>query len=138
MMANVPLVQGSALAGPQGVGACDPPPFDAEEFAALNEMIGSDGVAEIVEIFEVETRARLRRLTAGGQDVATLVREMHTLKGAANTVASPRLAEFGRRFEQAARRGIVPTSDEFRQMESALEAWLAAVRDRIQHFAVTR
>ena len=48
-----------------------------------SEMIGEDGVMEMVEIFETETRQRLRRLAAGNQSIATLVREMHTLKGAA-------------------------------------------------------
>jgi HPt (histidine-containing phosphotransfer) domain-containing protein len=102
--------------------------FDAVEFDALSEMIGEDGVREMVVIFATETRQRLRRLTAGGQNHATLVREMHTLKGAAGTVAAPRLALLGRTFEQAALRGIGPTSDDLRAIHSALEAFLAAVR----------
>ena len=102
--------------------------FDALEFDALSEMIGEDGVREMVEIFATETRQRLRRLTAGGQNCATLVREMHTLKGAAGTVAAPRLAFLGRAFEQAAQRGVGPTSDDLKAIDSALEAFLAAVR----------
>jgi len=102
--------------------------FDAEEFDALSEMIGEDGVREMVEIFAEETRQRLRRLTAGGQSCATLVREMHTLKGAAGTVAAPRLAFLGGTFERAANQGISPTSDDLRAIDTALEAFLAAAR----------
>ena len=42
--------------------------FDAEEFNTLCEMIGEDGVLEMVAIFDTETRHRLRRLTCGDQD----------------------------------------------------------------------
>jgi len=102
--------------------------FDAVEFGALSEMIGEDGVREMVEIFATDTRQRLRRLTVGGQTCATLVREMHTLKGAAGTVAAPRLALLGRAFEQAAQLGTGPTPDDLTAIGSALEAFLAAVQ----------
>ncbi len=109
-----------------------PPPrssaFDAAEFDELSEMIGEDGVLEMVEIFETDTRQRLRRLAAGGQDLPTQVREMHTLKGAAGTVAAPRLAELGRTFERAARNGISPEPDDIKAIEPALEDYLKAVR----------
>jgi HPt (histidine-containing phosphotransfer) domain-containing protein len=121
MTIDVPTVADEAAAGTVAA-------FDAAEFRALSEMIGEDGVREMVEIFAAETRQRLRRLSAGDQTCATLVREMHTLKGAAGTVASPRLASLGRAFEQAAQRGIAPTSADLTAIETALEAFLAAVR----------
>ena len=108
----------------------DAPAFDAAEFDGLAAEIGEDGVREIVWIFETETRSRLRRLAAGGQDTATIVREMHTLKGAASTVASPRLWDMGRWFEAAAKHGVVPTAADLAAIEQALEAFLAALRDR--------
>ena len=106
------------------------PAFDAAEFDDLSEMIGEDGVLEMVWIFETETRNRLRRLVAGGQDAATMVREMHTLKGAAGTVAAPRLAAMGRQFEMAAQKGIAPTSRDLAAIEQALDAFLAALKKR--------
>jgi HPt (histidine-containing phosphotransfer) domain-containing protein len=106
------------------------PAFDARSFDTLREMIGEDGAREMVEIFETETRRRLQRLVAGGHNTAALVREMHTLKGAAGTVASPRLAELGRTLEQSAERGITPTPRHLNEIESALEAFLAAARAR--------
>jgi HPt (histidine-containing phosphotransfer) domain-containing protein len=122
--------QYAAVGDAQERSAREAPAFDAVEFGALSEMIGEDGVQEMVMIFETETRQRLRRLTAGGQNFATLVREMHTLKGAAGTVASPRLAVLGRTLEHAAQRGIAPTVDHLNAIDDALEAFLAAVRIR--------
>ena len=105
------------------------PALDAIEFSDLNEMIGDEGVMEMVMIFESETRQRMLRLAANDQDIGTLVREMHTLKGAASTVAAPRLAVLGRSLEHAARRGIAPTLDDVEEIAAALDAWLEAVRD---------
>ena len=107
----------------------DAPPFDAYGFGELIKMIGDDGVLEMVEIFSTETRLRLGRLAAGDQNVATLVREMHTLKGAAGTVASPRLTALGLTFEHAARRGVAPTADDLARIGEALEAYLSEVRE---------
>jgi HPt (histidine-containing phosphotransfer) domain-containing protein len=118
-----------AVAQTQQRGAADAAVFDGVEFGALGEMIGQDGVREMVEIFATETRQRLQRLTAGGQTCAALVREMHTLKGAAGTVAAPRLEAMGRTFERAAQRGVAPTSDDLKAINAALEAFLAAVQN---------
>jgi HPt (histidine-containing phosphotransfer) domain-containing protein len=108
----------------------DAPAFDAEEFEDLIEMIGEEGAAELLEIFETETRRRMHRLAGGDQDIATVVREMHTLRGAAGTVAAPRLAVLGGSFEQDAENGVVPGPGGLRAIEAALEAFLVAVRDR--------
>ena len=108
----------------------DEPALNMLEFAELNDTIGVDGVSDMVWIFETETRRRLGRLTAGGLDMATTRREMHTLKGAAGTVAAPRLTALGRRLEQAANQGIAPTPDDLRAIGDALEAFLAALRAR--------
>jgi HPt (histidine-containing phosphotransfer) domain-containing protein len=108
--------------------AFNAPAFNAIEFSALSEMIGEDGVMEMVDIFEAETGHRLRRLAAGGLSTATLVREMHTLKGAAGTVASPRLTALGWMFEQAAREAISPTAEDLAVIAAALAAYLAEVR----------
>jgi len=111
------------------------PAFDAAEFNELNEMIGEDGVLEMVEIFETETRLRLARLRAQDQDLPTQVREMHTLKGAAATVAAPRLAALGRTFEHAASVGTAYTPDDVRTIADALEDYLTEVRAWSMHDA---
>jgi HPt (histidine-containing phosphotransfer) domain-containing protein len=102
--------------------------FDAAEFDELSEAIGADGALEMVEIFETETRKRLRRLARGDQDIATQLREIHTLKGAAGIVAAPRLAALGQMFEHAATRGIGPAPDEIEALDAALEACLREMR----------
>jgi HPt (histidine-containing phosphotransfer) domain-containing protein len=131
MTTDAPALADEAAAGnAHKSGGADAAAFDAVEFGALSDMIGENGVQEMVEIFAADTRQRLQRLTAGGQNGATLVREMHTLKGAAGTVAAPRLALLGRAFERAAQRGIEPTSDDLKAIDMALEAFLAAVRTR--------
>jgi HPt (histidine-containing phosphotransfer) domain-containing protein len=104
--------------------------FDTRNFDTLSEMIGEDGAREMVEIFETETKRRLQRLAEGVPDIAALVREMHTLKGAAGTIASPRLAELGRTLEQAARRGVVPTPNHLKAIEEALGTFLVEARAR--------
>jgi HPt (histidine-containing phosphotransfer) domain-containing protein len=123
-----PSCSGSAPSGNAPSG--DAPAFNAAEFDDLSDMIGEDGVKEMVEIFEAETRQRLRRLAAGDQDIATQLREMHTLKGAAGTVAAPRLTALGRTFELAARGGIGPAPNDIRTIELALEDYLTAIRAR--------
>jgi HPt (histidine-containing phosphotransfer) domain-containing protein len=106
----------------------DAPAFNAVEFLGLSDMIGEDGVVEMVEIFEVETRHRLRRLAAGDQTIAAQLREMHTLKGAAGTVGAPRLTALGRTLEQAAGGGVPPVANDFKTIEAALDAYLREAR----------
>jgi HPt (histidine-containing phosphotransfer) domain-containing protein len=102
--------------------------FNAAGFDELSEAIGADGALEMVEIFETESRKRLRRLAMGDQDIATQRREIHSLKGAAGTVAAPRLAALGEMFEQAANRGIGPAPHEIEALDAALEACLTEMR----------
>jgi HPt (histidine-containing phosphotransfer) domain-containing protein len=129
MTTYAPAVEHAATACvTQPVSEADAAAFDAVEFGALSEMIGEDGVREMIEIFASETRRRLQRLEAGGQTCAALMREMHTLKGAAGTVAAPRLALLGRAFEHAAQRGVAPTPNDLKAIDTALEAFLDAAR----------
>ena len=93
--------------GPPTPGAAEAPlAFDAAALHALGEDIGHEGVAEMLEVFQQETRARLQRMTAPGIPAATLMREAHTLKGAAGTVCAPllRRARRGDRGAAARRR----------------------------------
>ena len=129
MTAQGPAVTLTAAFG----GTRTAPVFDSDAFTELTGMIGDDGVAEMVFIFETETRARIDRLGLGGQDTACLVREMHTLKGAAGTVACPRLATMGRALEQAARGGARPRADDLQAIAAALDDYLAAFRFHVRN-----
>jgi HPt (histidine-containing phosphotransfer) domain-containing protein len=106
----------------------DAPAFDEVGFDELAAAIGDDGVMEMAAIFARETRQRLQRLGAGNQSNATLLREMHTLKGAAGSVAAPLLTGLGDRLEQVAHLGVAPTRNDLDAVAAGLEAWLAAVR----------
>lgn len=115
---------------PKAARAPVPSVLDARAFDELIEMIGEEGVMEMVAIFETETRRRLRRLRDGGQNRDTLCREMHTLKGAAGTVAAPHLSTLGRAFEDAANEDIPPTEEDIQTIEDALDAFLTAIHAR--------
>ena len=108
----------------------EPAVLDTVEFDGLIEMIGEEGVLEMIAIFETETRRRVARLRGGNQDIVTVAREMHTLKGAAGTVAAPRLAALGKAFEAAANQGTHPTPEDVQAIEDALDAFLGAIRGR--------
>jgi HPt (histidine-containing phosphotransfer) domain-containing protein len=134
-MAQVPAETPDAacrvdLGLPSLPSAAELPALDTAEFHELSDIIGEDGVTEMVHIFEVETRQRLVRLRSGVQDLRVQAREMHTLKGAAATVASPRLAALGLASEQAARRGAALEGVDFVAIEEALEAFLTELRVR--------
>ena len=111
----------------------EPVTFDAVEFDGLIDMIGEEGVTEMIGIFETETRRRVQRLRGGDQDMTTISREMHTLKGAAGTVAAPRLFALGRGFEEAANQDIPPTREDIQAIEDALDDFLLAIHSRGQN-----
>ena len=99
-------------------------------FDALLDMLGADGVAELIEIFEVETRRRLVRLAARDQPGAVTRRELHTLKGAAGTVGAPGIVRLATLLEHTVTREIPLTAADLAAMEASLEAFLAAFRAR--------
>ena len=111
------------------------PACDTTEFAELIDMIGADGVTEMLGIFVAETRRRLERLEAGSQDIATISREMHTLKGAAGTVGAPWLSGLARKLEHAAGDGIAPSRSDLRAIEDGLETFLLAARSHCQRIS---
>ena len=125
---RMPSIPRKQHEGPAAADLPRPLSFDAAEYKETLEMIGDDGVAEMVETFEIETRARLQRLRTGGQDITAIGREMHTLKGAAVTASAPHLGAIGLALEQAAKQGILPTSDDLQTIGDALDAFLAEVQ----------
>ena len=123
----------SPHAAPEGRKTPSPPnadAFDIGQFEELTEMLGEDGVMEMIAIFEVDTRKRLDRLAAGTLDMQATIREVHTLKGAAGTVACPSLAAMGAALESAARQGKSPEREDLLTIEAMLELYLTAVRGR--------
>jgi signal transduction histidine kinase/DNA-binding response OmpR family regulator len=101
--------------------------FDAIALRTLEEDIGRDGVAEMVDVFQEETRARLQRMATPGIPSATLMREAHTLKGAAGTVCAPLLRRRAGAIEARLRAGGLIEAGDLAGLSGALQAFTDAV-----------
>ncbi len=101
--------------------------FDAAALHALGEDIGHDGVAEMIEVFQQETQARLQRMAAPGIQAATLMREAHTLKGAAGTVCAPLLRGRAEAIEARLRAGVAIEPGDVGGLTIAFQAFTDAV-----------
>ena len=108
-------------------GATAPLAFDAAALRTLGEDIGLDGVVEMLEVFQQETRARLQRMAAAGVPSATLMREAHTLKGAAGTVCAPLLHKQAEALEARLRAGVPIEPGDVAELSRALQAFNEAV-----------
>jgi HPt (histidine-containing phosphotransfer) domain-containing protein len=104
-----------------------PPAFDAAALHALGEDIGHDGVAEMLHVFQQETRVRLRRMMEAGSQSGSLMREAHTLKGAAGTVCAPLLRWRAEAIEAQLRAGGSIAPGELAGLTEALHAFSEAV-----------
>jgi signal transduction histidine kinase/DNA-binding response OmpR family regulator len=114
-----------------------PDALDQVALDAMVEAIGEDGVAEMVAMFERETRERMARLAQPAASKADLVREVHTLKGAARTVCAQSLGEAAATAEQRAKdTGELDPAD-FSTLNLAFEAWLSAIHARLPETAVS-
>ena len=122
-----PPEQGSATAPPAAAGAATPLPLDAAALRALAADIGDDGVAEMLGVFRQETLARLQRMGAAGLPPITLMREAHTLKGAAGTVCAPLLRRRAEAIETLMRTGGSVPPDALAGLAEAFAAFTAAV-----------
>jgi hypothetical protein len=108
-------------------GGSAPVPFDAAALNALGEDIGHDGVGEMLEVFRQETRSRLQRMAQPGHPPATLMREAHTLKGAAGTVCAPLLQRRAEAIEQRLRAGGNFVPADLAGLNEAFDAFTGAV-----------
>ena len=95
---------------------------------AKGKGMTSDDFAEMLALFESETRARLARLAAGITDARTLLREVHTLKGAAGTVCAARLAARAAVIEARVQAGGTLADGDLPVLTAEFEVWLEAVR----------
>lgn len=101
---------------------------DTGALGGLTDDLGEQGVAEMLALFESETRARLARLAAGITDARTLLREVHTLKGAAGTVCAARLAARAAVIEARVQAGGTLADGDLPVLTAEFEVWLEAVR----------
>jgi signal transduction histidine kinase/DNA-binding NarL/FixJ family response regulator len=99
--------------------------------AEMEDAIGAEGVAEMVQLFESETHARLDRLAQASRDRSVDLREIHTLKGAAATVGAPALTGLAMSIETRLRDGATLTDDEVARLRHAFLAWRTAMAKRL-------
>jgi signal transduction histidine kinase/DNA-binding NarL/FixJ family response regulator len=102
--------------------------LDAAGLEEMTESIGGDGVAEMIAMFELETRQRLVRLATPIEDPALLVRELHSLKGASGTACAPRLRATAAAAELRARGGEGLLPSDLQDLEEEFAVWSAAIR----------
>jgi signal transduction histidine kinase/HPt (histidine-containing phosphotransfer) domain-containing protein/ActR/RegA family two-component response regulator len=116
-----------AVPAPDAGRAEAPPPFDAAALRALGEEIGHDGVAEMLDVFQQETRARLQHMATPGIPSDVLMREAHTLKGAAGTVCAPLLRQRAEVIEARLRSGATREPGDLAGLTAALQAFTEAL-----------
>ncbi len=104
------------------------PPADRAVLQTLSDDLGEDGMAEMFAVFCTETRARLRRMAAEGVDPTVLLREVHTLKGAAGTVGAALLTQRSIALEARLKQGDALTQDDLARLGEAFEAYQQAAQ----------
>ncbi|MDR3536860.1 MAG: ATP-binding protein [Acetobacteraceae bacterium] len=115
-----------SVPSPAGEGVPDAVACDRVALDALAAEIGADGVAMLHAMFVAETRTRLVRL-ATPLDPDTCLREVHTLKGAADSVCASRLAALAGVAERRLKVGGTLHPADLRAFGAAFDAFLAAV-----------
>jgi hypothetical protein len=124
------IAEPPAAAAVSGEAEPATPVLDQTAMAELLENLGLDGAAELLAVFTADTRARLRRLAAGVTPLTALLREIHTLKGAAGTVCAARLARQAALLEPLVRdRGHLEPA-ELAALTEAFEAYLQRSKAR--------
>ncbi len=121
------LTDGTAAARLPDQGDLAPPArivCDQAALAALRCEIGAPAVAEMIEVFEADARARLRTMAASLHDRPALLREAHSLRGAAGAACAPALADMARDLEIRLKAGVAVSDDEVALMATAFDAYL--------------
>lgn len=122
------------VAAPGGIGsvaAAMPGPteqaLDDLAFGRLTREIGADGVAELVAMFAAETRARLPLIGGRGLDHSRLLREVHSLRGAAAAACAVALSRRAESIEQRLKADDTLVEIDIAPLSEAFDAWRTAV-----------
>jgi hypothetical protein len=123
----------NTIADVTGVRASEPEPrdeaLDLREFARLKDDIGGDSLARVVTIFEAETRNRLALIADRDLDPSVLLREVHSIKGTAQTVCAVLLSGRAAALELRMKHGQAIHSADVIALTEAFEAWSRTVQD---------
>jgi CheY-like chemotaxis protein/HPt (histidine-containing phosphotransfer) domain-containing protein len=120
---------------PADVTATRPPEQEPEDraldlgaYARLEDDIGATGLAQVVTMFEAETRDRLSQIAGGGLDPARLIREVHSLNGTAGAACAGLLSARAAALELRLKGGEGMEPAEVAGLSEAFTAWIKAVR----------
>jgi CheY-like chemotaxis protein/HPt (histidine-containing phosphotransfer) domain-containing protein len=102
--------------------------LDLASFAVLADEIGADGLAELITVFESETRARLPLIASGALAHEKMLREIHSLKGAAAAVCAVSLSARAAAIEMRMTGDGGSREVDVAPLNEAFDAWSAAVR----------
>jgi len=118
---------GAVTAAAPGPDPQPDPILDHEAFGRLTEEIGAEGTAELITMFEAETRDRLALIANPALDHVTLIREVHSLKGAAASACALSLSRQAAAIEMRLVRDGTRHDVDVALLTEAFEAWRAAV-----------
>ena len=102
--------------------------LDRPGFARLTQEIGEEGVAELLTMFEAETRGRLTLLAGPDLDRLTLTREIHSLKGAAGAACAELLYTRAADLELRLSTDNSLNATDLAALTDAFEAWRREVQ----------
>ena len=101
---------------------------DQSVLAGLVTDLGAETAGELIELFIAETRARLRRIAAPACEAGRLLRDVHTLRGGAGTVAATRLAALAHALETRLRAGGTASDTDVAALQAAFDAYTDRAR----------
>ena len=116
-----------ASSGPEDGPDPDSPALDITAMKGLEKDLGADCVAEMIVLFEEDTRSRLDSLRSGTLDHATLVREIHSLKGSAVTVCATALSRAASALETRLKAGGTMDDKDLDGLSGLFEVYISAV-----------
>ena len=85
----------------------DTPVLDQGQLAQLASELGMETVTELIGMFLEDSAAQMEAIRANDGDAGLVLREVHTLTGAARNVGLQRLGDASAALEQALRGGMV-------------------------------
>ena len=98
--------------------------LNVKALGELKTVMGAEGIAEMMALFKVDTRARLTRLKTVELGHSDLVREIHSLKGSASTVFATELSQVASEMEKNLKSGKPLRNEDLAALDNAFASFL--------------
>lgn len=99
--------------------------FDTSGLGELLQDVGREDLEEMIAVFASEMRSRLPRLRTPGLDAAVIIREVHSIRGAAVAVYAIALSRRAAALETRLKSGEPLTDADLTALEQSFEALMA-------------